>query len=86
MNPKPLHGDNLGIQFDSQVFLGQRLMDGGELVVGARFDRALSFEVNNHGTLLSLQRVVPTGVDETVNHVVKRVVVVIVKHHMPIPV
>ena len=61
-------------------------MDWGQLVIIPTLHGALSFEMNNHGTLLSLQRVVPTGVDETVNHVVKRVVVVVVKHHMPIPV
>ena len=86
MNPEPPHGDYLRIQFDSQVLLGQTFMDGSELVVRARFDRALPLKVNNHSALFSLQCVVPTGVDETVNHVVKRVVVVVVKHHMPIPV
>ena len=86
LNPKPPHGDNLGIQFDSQVFLGQRFMNGGELIVGACFDGALAFEVNDHGALFGLQRVMPACGDEAVNHVVKRVVVVVEQHHIPVPV
>ena len=34
-NSMPPHEVNLRIQFDSQVFLGQRFMDGSELVVRA---------------------------------------------------
>ena len=86
MNPRPPHGDNLGIQLDSQVFLGQGLMNRSELIVGARFDSALAFEVDDHSALFGLQRVVPACVDEAVDHMVKRIVMVVEQHYMPVPV
>ena len=86
MDLKPPHGDNLGIQLDSQVFLGQRFMNRCELFVRARFDGALAFKVDNHGTLLCLQWVVATRVNQAFNHVIKCVVMVVEQHHGPVPV
>ena len=61
-------------------------MNGSELVERACFDSAFAFEVDDHGALFGLQRVVPARVHQAVNHVVKRVVVVVEQHHIPVPV
>ena len=61
-------------------------MNGCELVVRACFDSAFAFEVYNHGALFGLQRVVPARAHQAVNHVVKRVVVVVEQNHIPVPV
>ena len=78
-----LHPPNLRIQFDSQIPLGQLPMHGGQLVQGARLHRALPLEMHNHGALLRLKRVVPTGVHQAFDDVVKGVVMVVEQHQMP---
>ena len=58
-------------------------MNGCELVVRACFDSAFAFEVDDHGALFGLQRVVPARAHQAVNHVVKRVVVVVEQNKVP---
>lgn len=59
-------------------------MDGGEFFITAALDIALALEMNNHRTLLSLQGIVTTRADETFDDMVKRVVVVIEQHNVPL--
>ena len=75
--------DNLRIELDSQIFFGKRLLDGGKLVVITAFDSAFPLEMNNHGTLFSLKCVMPTHLHQTIDDVVKRVVVVVEQHDVP---
>ena len=74
---------NLGIQFDSQVFFAQGLMNGGQVVVAPTLYSAFPFEVHNHGALLRLEGVVAARRDETLDDMVKRVVVVVEQHDVP---
>ena len=60
-------------------------MNRCEFVVRARFDGALAFEVDNRGTLLCLQCVVATRVNQAFNDMIKRVVMVVEQHHGPVP-
>ena len=61
-------------------------MDGDKVVVAPAFHCAFPFEVNDHRTLFSLEGVVTARGNQAFNDMIKRVVVVVVEHHMPIPV
>ena len=58
-------------------------MNRGEFVVAAAFDVALAFEMNDHRALLRLEGVVSARIDETLDDVVKGVVVVIKQNNVP---
>ena len=58
-------------------------MNGGQIVVAPTFHSALPFEVYNHGALLRLEGVVAARRDETLDDMVKRVVVIVEQHDVP---
>ena len=58
-------------------------MNGGQVVVAPTLYGALPFEVHNHGALLGLEGVVAARRDETLDDMVKRVVVVVEQHDVP---
>lgn len=68
--------------FGSELFVEQSGMHGQQGGIATIFDHAFATAVNQNGALLRLALGMATDVDQSFDHIVESVIIVVVKHQL----